>query len=138
MPTSIRRGGRHWHGPDSTKTKSIAYRARVVPIRSRAEADAIDSRLPHATYAGFHQPAATRAAGMLPVFPDIRNEPVSATFTVRGKHGVAEMGAGDQVACMSVVALFSLALIVTSSLFVQSRAAKNPAMLAAQQVRAPF
>ncbi|MGN8549553.1 hypothetical protein ACQPTN_34980 [Bradyrhizobium sp. 13971] len=48
------------------------------------------------------------------------------------------MGAGDQVACMSVVALFSLALIVTSSLFVHSRAAKNPAMLAAQQVRAPF
>ena len=78
------------------------------------------------------------ATRTLPVFPDFRNEPICPTFTVPSKSGVAEMGAGDQVACMSVVALFSLALIVTSSLFVQSRAAKYPAMLAAQQVRAPF
>jgi hypothetical protein len=48
------------------------------------------------------------------------------------------MGAGDQVACMSVVALFSIALIVTSSLFVQSRAARSPAMPAVPQVRAPL
>lgn|GEM_PF-4744409 len=48
------------------------------------------------------------------------------------------MGADDQFACMSVVALFSLVLIVTSSLFVESRAAKNLAMPAAQQVRAPL
>ncbi|SED13153.1 hypothetical protein SAMN05444164_3794 [Bradyrhizobium erythrophlei] len=47
------------------------------------------------------------------------------------------MGAGDQFACMSVVAVFSLALIVTSSLFAESRAAKNLAMPAVQQVRAP-
>ncbi|MCP1834008.1 MULTISPECIES: hypothetical protein [Bradyrhizobium] len=111
-----------------------------MPIRSRAEADAVDSRLPHATYGGFHQPAGSRAGGgarMLPVFPASRNEPVSATFTVRGKHGVAEMGAGDQVASMSVVAFFSLALIVISNQFVQSRATKNLAMPAAATVAAP-
>lgn len=48
------------------------------------------------------------------------------------------MGAGDQFACMSVVALFSLALLVTSSLFVESRAAKNLVMPAAQQIRVPL
>ncbi|MHC2334598.1 hypothetical protein ACVIW0_003887 [Bradyrhizobium sp. USDA 4454] len=48
------------------------------------------------------------------------------------------MGAGDQFACMSVVAFFSLALIVTSGLFVESRAAKNLTLPAAQQVRTPL
>ncbi|WP_210168582.1 hypothetical protein [Bradyrhizobium viridifuturi] len=45
------------------------------------------------------------------------------------------MGVGDQFACMSVVAVFSLALIVTSSLFAESRAAKNVAIPATQQLR---
>ncbi|WP_375776006.1 hypothetical protein ACE103_30110 [Bradyrhizobium sp. ma5] len=78
------------------------------------------------------------AAQALHAFPGFWNEPISATFTVRSKRGVAEMGAGDQFACMSMVALFSLALIVTSSLFVESRAAKNLAFPTAQQVRAPL
>ncbi|WP_244522197.1 hypothetical protein [Bradyrhizobium embrapense] len=51
---------------------------------------------------------------------------------------VAAMGAGDQLACLSVVAFFSLALIVTSGLFVESRAMKNFTLPAAQQVRAPL
>ncbi|MGY4314978.1 hypothetical protein ACVWW1_004305 [Bradyrhizobium sp. JR3.5] len=46
------------------------------------------------------------------------------------------MGVSDQLACMSMVAVFSLALIVTSSLFAESRAAKNLALPAVQQVRA--
>lgn len=48
------------------------------------------------------------------------------------------MGTGDQFACMSVVALFSLALLVTSSRFVESRAAKNLVMPATQQIRVPL
>jgi hypothetical protein len=63
---------------------------------------------------------------------------MSATFIARSKRGVAEMGAGDQFACMSVVALFCLALIVTPSQFVESRAAKNFALPATQQIRAPL
>ncbi|WP_198961040.1 hypothetical protein [Bradyrhizobium sp. UFLA03-84] len=45
------------------------------------------------------------------------------------------MGAGDQFACMSMVAAFSLALLMTSNLFAESRAAKNLAIPAAQQFR---
>ena len=46
------------------------------------------------------------------------------------------MGAGDQFACMSVVAVFSLVLLMTSNLFAESRAAKNLAIPATQQLRA--
>ncbi|MCA6125816.1 hypothetical protein J6500_28560 [Bradyrhizobium sp. WSM 1704] len=42
---------------------------------------------------------------------------------------------GEQFACASLVALFSIALLVTANLFVASKSAKNLAMPAVQQVR---
>jgi hypothetical protein len=52
------------------------------------------------------------------------------------KLGVAEMGVGDQFACASVVAAFSIALFLSANLFVESRAAKSVTMMpVAQQMR---
>ena len=39
--------------------------------------------------------------------------------------GVAEMGVGDQFACASLVAAFSIALFITANLFVESRSSKS-------------
>ncbi len=49
--------------------------------------------------------------------------------------GVAEMGVGDQFACASLVAAFSLALFITANLFVESRASKSVMMPVAQHAR---
>ena len=49
--------------------------------------------------------------------------------------GVAEMGVGEQFACASLVAAFSLALFITANLFVESRASKSVMMPAAQHAR---
>lgn len=48
------------------------------------------------------------------------------------------MGHGDQFACASVVALFSIALIVTANLFVASRSAKNLVAPDVLQTRIPL
>jgi hypothetical protein len=45
------------------------------------------------------------------------------------------MGVGDQFACASLVAAFSLALFITANLFVESRASKTVMMPAAQYAR---
>jgi len=45
------------------------------------------------------------------------------------------MGVGDQFACASLVAAFSLALFITANLFVESRASKSVAMPTAQHTR---
>jgi hypothetical protein len=45
------------------------------------------------------------------------------------------MGVGEQFACASLVAAFSLALFITANLFVESRAARNMTMPVAQHTR---
>jgi hypothetical protein len=46
------------------------------------------------------------------------------------------MGVGDQFACASLVAAFSLALFITANLFVESRSSKSIVLIpAAQQTR---
>jgi hypothetical protein len=46
------------------------------------------------------------------------------------------MGVGDQFACASLVAAFSLALFITANLFVEARASKSMVLMpAAQQTR---
>jgi hypothetical protein len=45
------------------------------------------------------------------------------------------MGVGDQFACASLVAAFSIALLITANLFVESRAAKSFAAPAVQHSR---
>ena len=45
------------------------------------------------------------------------------------------MGVGDQFACASLVAAFSLALLITANLFVESRAAKNVTLPATPHAR---
>jgi hypothetical protein len=48
----------------------------------------------------------------------------------------AEMGVGDQFACASLVAAFSLALFITANLFVEARSSKSVVrMPAAQHMR---
>lgn len=47
-------------------------------------------------------------------------------------------GVGEQVACFSLVALFSVALMLVSSQFVASRVSKPLALPAMQQMRAPL
>jgi len=47
------------------------------------------------------------------------------------------MGVGHQFACASLVALFSIGLLVTANLFVASRTSRS-LMLSAQQVRVPL
>lgn len=51
------------------------------------------------------------------------------------KFGAAEMGVGDQFACASLVAAFSLALFIMANLFVESRAVKGVTMPVAQHAR---
>jgi hypothetical protein len=53
----------------------------------------------------------------------------------RDEPGVAEMGVGDQFACASLVAAFSIALFVTANLFVESRASRPPTVMPAQYAR---
>ena len=45
--------------------------------------------------------------------------------------GVAEMGVGEQFACASLVAAFSLALFITANLFVEARASKSMVLMPA-------
>lgn len=45
------------------------------------------------------------------------------------------MGVGDQFACASLVAAFSLALFIMANLFVESRATKTIMMPVAQHTR---
>ena len=46
------------------------------------------------------------------------------------------MGVGDQFACASLVAAFSIALFITANLFVESRASRSVVLTpAAQQIR---
>jgi hypothetical protein len=57
--------------------------------------------------------------------------------------GVAEMGVANQFACASLVALFSIALLVTANLFVASRTSKSLMTkglmtITAQQIRVPL
>ena len=52
--------------------------------------------------------------------------------------GVAEMGVGNQFACASLVALFSIGLLVTANLFVASRTSKSPMIFSAQQIQVPL
>ena len=60
---------------------------------------------------------------------------ISGLF-VPDKPGVAEMGVGDQFACASLVAAFSIALFITANLFVESRSSKGIVLMpAAQQMR---
>jgi hypothetical protein len=46
---------------------------------------------------------------------------------------VAEMGVGDQFACASLVAAFSIALFITANLFVESRSSKTTVLIPAAQ-----
>jgi hypothetical protein len=48
------------------------------------------------------------------------------------------MGVSNQFACASLVALFSIGLLVTANLFVASRTPKSPMIFSAQQVRVPL
>jgi hypothetical protein len=45
------------------------------------------------------------------------------------------MGVGEQFACASLVAAFSIALFLTANLFVESRASKSVTMMPAQHTR---
>ena len=57
---------------------------------------------------------------------------ISGLF-VSNEPGVAEMGVGDQFACASLVAAFSLALFITANLFVESRSSKSIVLTPAAQ-----
>jgi hypothetical protein len=75
----------------------------------------------------------------LPLFPDQRNRAaisgLSATSETRIRKE-AEMGVGDQFACASLVAAFSLALFITANLFVESRSSRDVVLIpATQQMR---
>jgi hypothetical protein len=48
------------------------------------------------------------------------------------------MGVGDQFACASLVAAFSIALFLTANLFVESRASKSVMMPAAHTRMIPL
>jgi len=48
------------------------------------------------------------------------------------------MGLGHQLACASLVALFSIALIVTAELFVGDRASRAVMLSTSHQATAPF
>jgi hypothetical protein len=48
------------------------------------------------------------------------------------------MGVGNQLACASLVALFSIALLVTSSLFVETRASRSLISPASYLIRPPL
>jgi hypothetical protein len=48
------------------------------------------------------------------------------------------MGVGHQFACASMVALFSIGLLVTANLFVASRTSKSLMTLSARQLRLPL
>jgi hypothetical protein len=45
------------------------------------------------------------------------------------------MGAGEQIACASLVAAFFIALLVTANLFVEYRSSQSPLTPAAQYIR---
>jgi hypothetical protein len=47
------------------------------------------------------------------------------------------MGVGNQLACASLVALFSIALLITSSLFVGARASRSYVVPTSYQVKSP-
>jgi hypothetical protein len=73
---------------------------------------------------------------LLPLFPDSRNHGAPSGLSATTKTGAAEMGVGDQFACASLVAAFSLALFITANLFVEARASKSIVLIpAAQQTR---
>jgi hypothetical protein len=77
-----------------------------------------------------------RRLPLLPLFPEHGNDAAVAGLSGTTKGGVAEMGVGEQFACASLVAAFSLALFITANLFVESRAAKNVVLTPASlQVR---
>jgi len=48
------------------------------------------------------------------------------------------MGVGHQFACASLVALFSIGLLVTANLFVASRTTKGMTIFPMQQIRVPL
>jgi hypothetical protein len=48
------------------------------------------------------------------------------------------MGVGNQLACASLVALFSIALLVTSSLFVGAKASRSFIFPASYQIKSPI
>jgi hypothetical protein len=74
----------------------------------------------------------------LPLFPGTWNQVGSSRFFAGKQAGVAGMGVGHQFACASLVALFSIGLLVTANLFVTSRTSRSLMMLSAQQVRVPL
>jgi hypothetical protein len=73
----------------------------------------------------------------LPLFPDdIGTTPPFPGCLRQANPKEAEMGVGDQFACASLVAAFSLALFITANLFVEARASKSMVLMpAAQQTR---
>jgi hypothetical protein len=72
----------------------------------------------------------------LPLFPEAGNSAVISGLSATSEAGVAEMGVGDQFACASLVAAFSLALFITANLFVEFRSSKTVVLIpAAQQTR---